>query len=221
MSVPQNHLSGTFGRGKMKRMQSTPLIVSRPDRQDCNIAAAAVNLSPIFSANDSTSVAMAAAAVVADHHCSGLSALSTLYGEKVTDFTVKPEENEFSRWLGPKIAGAKSQLDGTYIEKAPETVPADPSDKENRAAARPTDGARTDVEQPVLSDIQNKRNAPPRPTTPEKSSAAPVRRQTSSVWLNSSREYAKEPSNDDDTRDMEELHTELDKILDQLQKLVT
>jgi hypothetical protein len=98
----------------------------------------------------------------------------------------------------------------------------DPSDKENRAKVAGTDSARPDhAEQPaVLSDIQNKRNAPPRPRTPEKSSA-PVRRQTSCVWLNSSREYAKQPSNDDDNKDMDELHTELDKILDQLQKLVT
>ncbi|XP_025405904.1 dystrotelin-like isoform X2 [Sipha flava] len=215
----KNHLSGTFGRGKMKRMQSTPLIVSRPDRQD--ITAAAANLSPIFSVNSSN-----VAATTAEH--SGLSALSTLYGDKMGEFTLKTGENEFSRWLGPKIAAvpcaaAKSQLDGTYIEKPSSEMPAtDPSDKENRAKVAGTDSARPDhAEQPaVLSDIQNKRNAPPRPRIPEKSSA-PVRRQTSCVWLNSSREYAKQPSNDDDNKDMDELHTELDKILDQLQKLVT
>lgn len=185
----------------MKRMQSTPLFMSRPERQD-NIAAA-VNLSPIFSADAS----------VTTH--SGLGALSTLYGEKMGDFTVKTEPNEFSHWLGPKITSiAKNPLDGTYVEKVPEFLNKENVDENvlesGSAATRPI--------QLVLSDILNKQNGPPR--SPDKISIT-NNYQSSSVWLNASREYAKEPSNETDDKDMEELHTELDKILDQLQKLVT
>ncbi|XP_001952083.2 dystrophin [Acyrthosiphon pisum] len=201
----KNHLSGTFGRGKMKRMQSTPLIMSRPDRKGDGIAA--VNLSPIFSADASSR---------AVHSCTGLDALSTLYGERTAAGEgLATEPNEFSYWLGPKIAAAKNrELDGTYIEK-----PADHSDKENDTAAAVAMSARPEPEPPssILSDIQNRPSGGgDGPKSPDKISIT-VNKQ-SSVWLNASRDYAREPTDD---KDMDELHTELDKILDQLQKLVT
>lgn len=193
----------------MKRMQSTPLIISKPDHEH-NIPA--VNLSPIFSAESSSRTALS--------H-SGLSALSTLYGEKIGDFTTKAEVNEFSCWLGPKItttANIKNQLDGTYIEKVPEESKIlDPSNKENSVSMEPDIVPRSNHEQLVLSDILNKQNGH------QKSSdkiSITVNKQ-SSVWLNASRDYAKEPTNETDDKDMDELHVELDKILDQLQKLVT
>lgn len=197
-------MSGTFGRGKMKRMQSTPLIVSRPDRKGDGITA--VNLSPIFSAEASS---------LAVHSCTGLDALSTLYGERMAGEGLATEPNEFSYWLGPKIAAAKNrELDGTYIEKP------DHSDKENDAAAAAVAVlARPEPEPPlsVLSDIQNIPSVGGGgPKSPDKISIT-VNKQ-SSVWLNASRDYAREPTDD---KDMDELHTELDKILDQLQKLVT
>lgn len=197
-------MSGTFGRGKMKRMQSTPLIVSRPDRKGDGITA--VNLSPIFSAEASS---------LAVHSCTGLDVLSTLYGERMAGEGLATEPNEFSYWLGPKIAAAKNrELDGTYIEK-PEH-----SDKENDAAAATVAvSARPEPEPPssVLSDIQNiPSDGGGGPKSPDKISIT-VNKQ-SSVWLNASRDYAREPTDD---KDMDELHTELDKILDQLQKLVT
>ncbi|XP_015375375.1 PREDICTED: dystrotelin-like [Diuraphis noxia] len=199
----KNHLSGTFGRGKMKRMQSTPLIVSRLDRKDDGIAA--VNLSPIFSAEASSR---------ATHSCTGLDALSTLYGEKTAAQGLAAEPNEFSYWLGPKIATANNrELDGTYIEKPDQT------DKENDAAVSVAVSARSEPEPPssVLSDILNKPSGGGGgPKSPDKISIT-VNKQ-SSVWLNASRDYAREPTDD---KDMDELHTELDKILDQLQKLVT
>ncbi|CAI6362040.1 unnamed protein product [Macrosiphum euphorbiae] len=202
----KNHLSGTFGRGKMKRMQSTPLIMSRPDRKGDGIAA--VNLSPIFSADASSRSV---------HSCTGLDALSTLYGEKtVAREGLVTEPNEFSYWLGPKIAASKNrELDGTYIEK-----PAEHSDKENdTAAAVSVVSDRPEPEPPssVLSDILNRPSGGGGgPKSPDKISIT-VNKQ-SSVWLNASRDYAREPTDD---KDMDELHTELDKILDQLQKLVT
>lgn len=193
----------------MKRMQSTPLIVSKPDHEH-NIPA--VNLSPIFSAESSSRTALS--------H-SGLSALSTLYGEKISDFTVKTEVNEFSCWLGPKIAttdNIKNHLDGTYIEKVPEqSKTVDPSNKENTVNAEPDPVSRSNFEQSVLSDILNKQNGHPK--SPDKISIT-VNKQ-SSVWLNASRDYTKEPNKETDDKDMDELHVELDKILDQLQKLVT
>ncbi|KAL5235848.1 hypothetical protein ACI65C_003258 [Semiaphis heraclei] len=199
----KNHLSGTFGRGKMKRMQSTPLIVSRLDRKGDGIAA--VNLSPIFSADASSRAAQS---------CTGLDALSTLYGEKTAAQGLAAEPNEFSYWLGPKIATANNrELDGTYIEKP------DQIDKENDAAMAVAVSARSEPEPPssVLSDILNKPSGDGGgPKSPDKISIT-VNKQ-SSVWLNASREYAREPTDD---KDMDELHTELDKILDQLQKLVT
>lgn len=201
----KNHLTGTFGRGKMKRMQSTPLIISRPDRKGDGIAA--VNLSPIFSVDASSR---------AVHSCTGLDALSTLYGERTgAGEGLATEPNEFSYWLGPKIATAKNrELDGTYIEK-----PADHSDKENEIAAAVAVSARPEPEPPslVLSDILNlPSGGGGGPKSPDKISIT-VNKQ-SSVWLNASRDYAREPTDD---KDMDELHTELDKILDQLQKLVT
>lgn len=196
-------MSGTFGRGKMKRMQSTPLIVSRLDRKGDGIAA--VNLSPIFSADASSRAAQS---------CTGLDALSTLYGEKTAAQGLAAEPNEFSYWLGPKIATANNrELDGTYIEKP------DQIDKENDAAMAVAVSARSEPEPPssVLSDILNKPSGDGGgPKSPDKISIT-VNKQ-SSVWLNASREYAREPTDD---KDMDELHTELDKILDQLQKLVT
>lgn len=214
-------MTGTFGRGKMKRMQSTPLFVPRSDRNDNCIGA--VNLSPIFSA-DSSSIA-----VMPQQH-SGLSALSTLYGDKMCNFTTKNAEvNDFSHWLGPKIACAatemsKNQLDGTYIVKTPEKPMdiIDPSNKENLESDTAT-LTRSNAAglSSVFSDILNKQNGelPMLPKSPDKISITV--NQQSSVWLNASRDYAKEPINESDDKDMEELHTELDKILDQLQKLVT
>lgn len=195
----------------MKRMQSTPLISSKPCSKDNN--ATAVNLSPIFSSG---------ASVVTQN--SGMSVLSTFYCEKVDDFTLKTEKNDFSHWLGPKIATtAKNELDGTYVEKVTDPT-IDLSNKENidknvkesdTASVRPNSKI-----QLVLSDILNKQNESLPSKSPEKISIT-VNRQSSSVWLNASRDYAKEPSVETDDKDMEELHTELDKILDQLQKLVT
>jgi len=187
----------------MKRMQSTPLIVSRLERKGDGIAA--VNLSPIFSADASSRAA---------HSCTGLDALSTLYGEKTAAQGLVSEPNEFSYWLGPKIATANNrELDGTYIEKP------DQIDKENDAAVAVAMSAKSEPEPPlsVLSDILNKPSSGGGgPKSPDKISIT-VNKQ-SSVWLNASREYAREPTDD---KDMDELHTELDKILDQLQKLVT
>lgn len=209
-------MSGTFGRGKMKRMQSTPLIISRPEHKD-NIAA--VNLSPIFSTDTSS--------MMTTMH-SGLSALSTLYGDKIGNFTTKTEANEFSCWLGPKIASTvstdntKNQLEGTYIEKNPEHLEffLDPSNKENIVNTELDNIPHSNTDQiSVLSDILNKHKGKVLQKSPEKISIT-VNKQ-SSVWLNTSRDYAKDPSNETDDKDMEELHTELDKILDQLQKLVT
>ncbi|XP_026807545.1 dystrophin-like isoform X1 [Rhopalosiphum maidis] len=201
----KNHLSGTFGRGKMKRMQSTPLIVSRPDSKGNGIPA--VNLSPIFSAEVSSRTVRS---------CSGLDALSTLYGERTVGEGLVSEPNEFSYWLGPKIAAAKNrELDGTYIEKPANT------DKENDAAVAVAVSVRSESEPPssVLSDILNRQSSGGGGgglKSPDKISIT-VNKQ-SSVWLNASRDYAREPVDD---KDMDELHTELDKILDQLQKLVT
>jgi len=189
----------------MKRMQSTPLILSRPDRKGDGIAA--VNLSPIFSAEASSR---------AVHSCTGLDALSTLYGERTAAREgLATEPNEFSYWLGPKIAAAAKnrELDGTYIEKP------DHSDKENGTAVAVAVSARPEPEPPssVLSDILNRPSGGGGgPKSPDKISIT-VNKQ-SSVWLNASRDYAREPTDD---KDMDELHTELDKILDQLQKLVT
>lgn len=209
----KNHLSGTFGRGKMKRMQSTPIIVSRPDRKDDEIAA--VNLSPIFSAEASSR---------AVHSCTGLDALSTLYGERTAGEGLAAEPNEFSYWLGPKIAASKNrELDGTYVEKPDHHI-----DKENDSAVPVAVLARSEPESPssVLSDILNRPSGGGGgggggdggggPKSPDKISIT-VNKQ-SSVWLNASRDYAREPVDD---KDMDELHIELDKILDQLQKLVT
>jgi len=206
----KNHLSGTFGRGKMKRMQSTPLIVSRLDRQ--NNIVTAVNLSPILSAEPS---------VMTAH--SGIDALSTLYCEKIGNFTCKTEPNNFSHWLGPKITSmAKNHLDGTYMEKVPNSN-MDLSNKENvNGNIMESDEASTRSNpeiQLVLSDILNKHNGL-LPSSPDKSSVTSSK-QSSSVWLNASRDYAKNPLNEVDDKDMEELHSELDIILDQLQKLVT
>lgn len=206
-------MSGTFGRGKMKRMQSTPLIMSKPNHKD-NIAP--VNLSPIFSTD--------ASGVATTTMHSGLSALSTLYGEKIGSFNLNTEVNDFSHWLGPRItsmANNKNHLDGTYIEKMPEPLDnvINPSNKENSVNTELNNGDRFDPLQiSVLSDILNKQDAPLL-KSPDKISIT-VNKQ-SSVWLNASREYAKEPSIESNDKDMEELHTELDKILDQLQKLVT
>lgn len=197
----------------MKRMQSTPLIISRPNRKD---SIAAVNLSPIFSTDTSS--------MMTTMH-SGISALSTLYGEKIDNFTTNTEANEFSCWLGPKIASTannKNQLDGTYIEKIPEQFEnvKDASNKENTVSTESGTILRTNSGQvPILSDILNKPSETLLPKSPDKISIT-VNKQ-SSVWLNTSRDYAKEPSNETEDKDMEELHTELDKILDQLQKLVT
>lgn len=207
----QNHLSGTFGRGKLKRMQSTPIIISKPEHKD-NIAA--INLSPILSTETSS---------VTIH--SGLNALSTLYADKIGNFTAKTEINEFSHWLGPKIASTvtniKNPLDGTYIEKAPaqsETI-TEPLNKENAINTKfETIVPLNPGQLSVLSDILNKQNGST-PRSPDKISIT-VNKQ-SSVWLNSSRDYAKESVVETENNDMEELHTELDKILDQLQKLVT
>jgi len=149
------------------------------------------------------------------HSYTGLDALSTLYGERTAGEVLAAEPNEFSYWLGPKIASANNrELDGTYIEKP------DQIDKENDSAVATAVSARSESEPPssVLSDILN------RPSgggggglkSPNKISIT-VNKQ-SSVWLNASRDYAREPTDD---KDMDELHTELDKILDQLQKLVT
>lgn len=193
----------------MKRMQSTPIIVSRPDRKD-NIPA--MNLSPILSTEASSTT------TTLNEH----SALSTLYANKVGNYTAKTEINEFSHWLGPKIASTtniKNPLDGTYIEKAPEKsdIMTDPSNKENALNTELDNIVPLNPGQlSVLSDILNKQNGPTL-RSPDKISIT-VNKQ-SSVWLNSSRDYAKEPETDN--KDMEELHTELDKILDQLQKLVT
>lgn len=195
-------------------MQSTPLIMSKPDHKD-NIAPE--NLSPIFSADVS--------GVTTTTMHSGISALSTLYGEKIGSFNLNTEVNDFSHWLGPRItsmANNKNHLDGTYIEKIPEPldVVINPSNKENFLNTEPNNGDRSDPLQiSVLSDILNKQDGPPLLKSPDKISIT-VNKQ-SSVWLNASREYAKEPSIETDDKDMEELHTELDKILDQLQKLVT
>jgi len=204
-------LSGTFGRGKMKRMQSTPLFISRPNHKD---EIAPVNLSPIFSAESSHCMK-----AISTH--SGLSALSTLYGEKINNFTAKTEVNEFSYWLGPKIASTaiiKNQLDGTYVEKVPERLEiVNLSNKENMDMEPVADVARSsNLGQSVLSDMLNKQNGSFSKASDKISITV---NQQSSVWLNASRDYAKEPTNETD--DMEELHTELDKILDQLQKLVT
>lgn len=204
-------MSGTFGRGKMKRMQSTPLIMSRPNCE--NNTAAAVNLSPIFSAD--------AASIMTTHN--DLGALSTFYCEKIDDLTSKTEMNNFSHWFGPKTTSAlKNPLDGTYVENLPELI-VNPSNKENanKNIMESDDAAiRPNLEiQSVLSDILNKQNGPP-PSKSNKISIA-INKQSSSVWLNSNKDYAKEPCNETDDKDMEELHTELDKILDQLQKLVT
>lgn len=193
----------------MKRMQSTPLILSKPCSKDNN--ATAVNLSPIFSSG---------ASVVTQH--SGMSALSTFYCGKIDNFTLKTETNNFSHWLGPKIATTiKNELDGSYVERITEPT-IDLSNKENVdknvKESDPTSVRPNSENQSVLWDILNKQNEPPKST--EKISAT-VNKQTSSVWLNASRDYAKEPSVETDDKDMEELHTELDKILDQLQKLVT
>jgi len=187
----------------MKRMQSTPLIMSRPDRKGDGIAP--VNLSPIFSADASSR---------AVHSCTGLDALSTLYGERTAAGEgLATEPNEFSYWLGPKIAVAKNrELDGTYIEK-----PADHSDKENHTATAVSAKPEPEPPSSVLSDILNRPSGGGGgPKSPDKISIT-VNKQ-SSVWLNASRDYAREPTDD---KDMDELHTELDKILDQLQKLVT
>lgn len=200
----------------MRRMQSTPLIVS--SRPGCkNIATAPVNFSPIFSSADLSNVTTMPSNV-------GLSALSTLYGEKIGDFgggADKTEPNEFSCWLGPRITTAckTRELDGTYVEKAEVPQKSDSTwDKENRVGSSPVkeNPAKSDAAavQLVLSDILNKQPL-------DKTSVVTVNSgQSSSVWLNASRDYAKEPVVGDD-KDMEELHTELDKILDQLQKLVT
>lgn len=214
-------MTGTFGRGRMKRMQSTPLFVPRSDRKDQCIGA--VNLSPIFSA-DSSSIAE-----VTEQH-SGLSALSTFYGDKMCNLTTKNAEvNDFSHWLGPKIAYAamemnKNHLDGTYIVKTPEKPMeiVDSSNKENLESDAAT-VARSNASglSSVFSDILNKQKGelPQLPKSPDKISITV--NQQSSVWLNASRDYAKAPINESDDKDMDELHIELDKILDQLQKLVT
>lgn len=193
-------------------MQSTPLIVTRSDRQD-NIAP--VNLSPIFSAETSS--------VTTQSTCSGLSDLSTLYGEKIGNFTAKTEINEFSHWLCPKIttiAVDKNQLNGTYIEKRFEqsNTTADPFNKENKESDIADNRFSYLDDKFVLSDISNIEQGLSAKSSDKISIT--VNKQ-SSVWLNASRDYAKEPINDPDDKDMEELHTELDKILDQLQKLVT
>lgn len=199
----------------MKRMQSTPLIVSRPDRKSGD-GIAAVNLSPIFSAEASSRVAQHSSS------CTGLDALSTLYGDRTTGECAEP--NEFSHWLGPKIATAKNrELDGTYIER-PAADRRTTADKENDSATVGVGSAccRSESNQPpssVLSDILNCGRPPGgdgAAKSPDKISIT-VNKQ-SSVWLNASRDYAREPADD---KDMDELHTELDKILDQLQKLVT
>lgn len=205
-------MSGTFGRGKLKRMQSTPLFISRPDRK--NEIIAPVNLSPIFSAESSHCMTK-----ISTH--SGLSALSTLYGEKMGNFTAKTEMNEFSYWLEPKIASTaviKNQLDGTYVEKLPEQLEIiDVSNKENADVEANAAIARSlNTGQSILSDVLNKQNGSSLKASDKISITI---NQQSSVWLNASRDYAKEPINEVD--DMEELHNELDKILDQLQKLVT
>jgi len=192
-------------------MQSTPLFMSRPDRKD---DIAPVNLSPIFSAESSRCLT-----TISTH--SGLSALSTLYDEKISNFTTKTEINEFSYWLGPKItstATIKSQLDGTYVEKVPEQLEiVGQSNKENLDVGPDATVSRSSNHgQSVLLDVLNKHNGPSSKASDKISIA--VSKQ-SSVWLNASRDYAKEPTIETD--DMEELHTELDKILDQLQKLVT
>jgi len=179
--------------------------VSRPDSKGNGIPA--VNLSPIFSAEASSRTVRS---------CSGLDALSTLYGERTAGEGLVSEPNEFSYWLGPKIAAAKNrELDGTYIEKPVNT------DKENDAAVAVAVPARSESEPPssVLSDILNRQSSGGGGgglKSPDKISIT-VNKQ-SSVWLNASRDYAREPVDD---KDMDELHTELDKILDQLQKLVT
>lgn len=196
----------------MKRMQSTPLIITRPDQQG---EIAPVNLSPIFSTETSS--------VSTQSIHSGLSGLSTLYGEKIGNFTAEAETNEFSHWLGPRITSAvviKNQLDGTYIEKAVEqsNTTTDLSNKENNESDVTITRFSNPSEQLILSDILNTGNGSST-KSPDKISIT-VNKQ-SSVWLNASRDYAKEPTNETDDKDMEELHTELDKILDQLQKLVT
>lgn len=194
----------------MKRMQSTPLIMSRPNCE--NNTAAAVNLSPILSAD--------AVSIMTAHN--DLGALSTFYCEKIDDTTSKTEINSFSHWFSRKTNSVvKNPLDGTYVEKIPELI-VNPSDKENADENIESDVPviRPNLEiQSVLSDILNIQNGPP-PSKSNKISVT-INKQSSSVWLNSSRDYANEPCNETDNKDMEELHTELDKILDQLQKLVT
>lgn len=195
----------------MKRMQSTPLIMSKPNCE--NNTAAAVNLSPIFSAD--------AVSIMTAHN--DLDALSTFYCEKIDDTTSKTEINSFSHWFGRKTTLAvKNPLDGTYVEKVPELI-VNPSDKENadkKIMESDVATIRPNLEiQSVLSDILNKQNGPSQSKSNKIS--VTINKQSSSVWLNSSRDYAKEPCNETDDKDMEELHTELDKILDQLQKLVT
>lgn len=190
-------------------MQSTPLIMSRPNCE--NNTAAAVNLSPIFSAD--------AASIMTAHN--DLGALSTFYCKKI-DTTSKAEINSFSHWFDRKTTPAvKNPLDGTYVEKVPELI-VNPSDKENADKNIESDVAaiRPNLEiQSVLSDILNKQNGPP--LSKSNKISVTINKQSSSVWLNSNKDYAKEPCNETDDKDMEELHTELDKILDQLQKLVT
>ncbi|XP_050441854.1 dystrotelin-like [Adelges cooleyi] len=217
----KNHLSGTFSRGKMKRMQSTPLLLSRPAGVDHHKETIAVaNLSPIYS--DATGGSSSA---LAPSNC--ISALSTLYAEKLGgEFTVKSDVNEFSHWLGPKRAVNMyddQMLNGTYVEqpKLPETRAHISGNKENVDEQQRTgSGSLSRCTEPaadVLSDIVNKQQ------TCANKIAITVNKQ-SSVWLNGSAEdpdsrAAQEDIMDD--KDMEKLHTELDKILDELQKLVT
>lgn len=202
----------------MKRMQSTPLIVSKSNRKEI-----AVNMSPIFSV-----ASVESCCEVTDTPTLGLGALSTLYGDKIENID-RTEPNEFSCWLAPKIS--KNHLDDSTIVKQVPQIPSPnmadsaESNKENAAVDFGVETTKSNKETVttiesnadkfVLSDIVLNRRSPNTVSVVSVNS-----KQSSSVWLNASREYAKEPVPEDD-KEMEELHTELDKILDQLQKLVT
>ncbi|XP_050534640.1 dystrophin-like isoform X2 [Daktulosphaira vitifoliae] len=200
----KNNLSGTFSRGKMKRMQSTPLIMSRPTAETI----AAVNLSPIFSDATGPSTLV--------EPCCGQSALSTFYGDKLNDLSIKSEVNDFSHWLGnKKTANTYNDqlLNGSYIESNPTEENQYLGNKENMGEK--PDGFRCEASSSdVLANIANRQKC-------DSKISITVNKQ-SSIWLNSyGINDSKNKIDNLDDKDMEQLHSELDKILDQLQKLVT
>lgn len=190
----------------MKRMQSTPLIMSRPAAETI----AAVNLSPIFSDATGPSGTLV-------EPCGGQSALSTLYADKLNDLSLKSEINDFSHWLGHKKTVANTYndqqlLNGSYIES--NATDDNVGNKEN-AGDKQDGGFRCEASSSeVLANVPNRQKSG--------SKISITVNQQSSIWLNGcgiSDDKNKEDSLDD--KDMEQLHSELDKILDQLQKLVT